>query len=144
MASYSRAFIRGGWLASLALLFLAGSGAWASDDSTDCQGGPLLVKIHADWCGSCKASKATWARVEKELAPRAIVIEFDVSDRVAYEQSLSQAQALGVEEFFREYRSQTGTVAVLACDSKEPITILQAERDFEKYKQAVEKASRPS
>ena len=102
------------------------------------------MRIHADWCGSCKASKATWERVEKELALSATVIEFDVSDRVAYEQSLSQAQALGVEEFFLEYRSQTGTVAILACESKETITILQAERNFEKYKRAVEKATRSS
>ena len=129
---------------SLALSFFFVTGAWSADGSVDCTGGPIVVKIHADWCGSCKASKATWERVEKELAARATVIEFDVSDRASYAESLSNAERMGVEDFFQEYRSQTGTVAVLACETRKPVVILQGERDFDKYRLAVEKASSPS
>ena len=127
-----------------ALMFFVLYAASAADGPVDCKSGPIVVKIHADWCGSCKASKATWDRVEKELSNRATVIEFDVSDRVSYQQSLLDAQSMGVEAFFQEYRSQTGTVAILACDTRRPVVILQGERDFDKYLQAVEKASSTS
>ena len=128
----------------LALSFFFVTGAWSADGTVDCKGGPIVVKIHADWCGSCRASKATWKRVEKELAAQATVIEFDVSDRTAYAESLANAENMGVEEFFQEYRSQTGTVAVLACETRKPVVILKGERDFDKYRLAVEKASSPS
>ena len=124
-----------------ALMLLVFYAASAADGLVDCKSGPIVVKIHADWCGSCKASKATWDRVEKELANRATVVEFDVSDRVSYQQSLLDAERMGVEAFFQEYRSQTGTVAILACETRRPVVILQGERDFDKYLRAVEKAS---
>ncbi|MEE3327545.1 MAG: thioredoxin family protein [Myxococcota bacterium] len=129
---------------SLAFSLFLSAGAWAADGSVDCEGGPIVVKIHADWCGSCKASKATWKRVETELAAQATVIEFDVSDRISYTEALSNAESMGVEEFFQEYRTQTGTVAVLACETRKPVEILRGERDFDKYRLAIEKASSPS
>ena len=103
-----------------------------------------VVKIHADWCGSCKATESVWERVQNELGDRATVVKLDVSDRVEYEKSADEARRLGIENFFQEYRSKTGVVAVLDCQTREPVAVLIGERDFEKYLQAVKKADRAS
>jgi len=103
-----------------------------------------VVKIHADWCGSCKATESVWERVQNELGDRATVVKLDVSDRVEYEKATAEARRLGIEDFFQEYRSKTGVVAVLDCQTREPVAVLIGERDFEKYLQAVKKADRAS
>lgn len=131
-------------LVGLALFVLVGSAAMAEDAPEGCSGKPYVVKIHADWCGSCKALKSVWQRIEIDLRDQATIVTLDVSDRVAYRESEATAERLGIREFFQEYRSRTGTVAVLDCKSHEPVAIMSAERDFEKYREAVARAGSPS
>ena len=116
----------------------------AAGDEAACSEKPLVVKVHASWCASCKVLAATWSRVETELGERATIVVFDVSDRVAYEQSRAEAQRLGIDEFFQEFRKQTGTVAVLDCETREPVVVLKGERDYAKYVEAVDKAGHSS
>jgi thiol-disulfide isomerase/thioredoxin len=131
--------------AILALTCLLASPALAGDEPDSCEANkPFVVKIHADWCGSCKATEATWTRVEEDLGDQATVVQLDVSDRVAYSESAAKAEELGIGEFFQEYRSRTGTVAILDCETLEPVEVLAGERDFEKYREAVEKAGKTS
>jgi thiol-disulfide isomerase/thioredoxin len=131
-------------LVGLVLLVLFGSAATADDALEGCNGKPYVVKIHADWCGSCKALKSVWQRIETDLGDQAIIVTLDVSDRVAYMESQATAERLGIGEFFQEYRSRTGTIAILDCKTHEPVVIMSAERDFEKYREAVARAGSPS
>ena len=110
----------------------------------ECAEKVYVVKIHADWCGSCKATESVWERVQKELGDRATVVKLDVSDRVEYEKAIAEARRLGIEDFFQEYRGKTGIVAILDCQTREPVTVLNGERNFDKYLQAVNKAGRAS
>jgi thiol-disulfide isomerase/thioredoxin len=128
----------------LALFFLVGSAATAEDVPQVCGDKPYVVKIHADWCASCKALESVWQRIETDLGDRATTVTLDVSDRVAYMESQATAEHLGIQEFFQEYRSRTGTIAVLDCNTHEPVAIMSAERDFEKYREAVARAGSPS
>ena len=117
----------------------------SADDSEDaCTEAPMVVKIHADWCPSCKAIDSVWSQLGKDLGDRITLVEFDVTDRVAFAKSKATASTLGLKEFFAEYRSQTGTVAILDCNSLEPVAILTGERDLLKYREAIEKASHSS
>jgi thiol-disulfide isomerase/thioredoxin len=120
--------------------FWAG-GAIASNESFACETKPLVVKIHADWCGSCRATQPTWERVTAELSDRATMVRFDVTDRASYESAVSEAARLGIGDFLDEYRRRTGTIAVLDCETQEPLVILSGERDFTKYRDAIEKAN---
>jgi thiol-disulfide isomerase/thioredoxin len=131
-------------LVGLALFVLAGSAAMSEDAPEGCSGKPYVVKIHADWCGNCKALKSVWQRIETDLRDQATIVTLDVSDRVAYLESQATAERLDISEFFQEYRSRTGTIAVLDCKSHEPVVIMSAERDFEKYREAVARAGNPS
>ena len=131
-------------LVGLALFVLVGSAAMSEDATEGCSGKPYVVKIHADWCGTCKALKSVWQRIETDLRDQATIVTLDVSDRVAYMESQATAERLDISEFFQEYRSRTGTIAVLDCKSHEPVVIMSAERDFEKYRAAVARAGSPS
>ena len=127
------------------LQFLLISSSSVSEDETSrCEELPYVVRIHADWCSSCRATENTWNRVRTELASKATVLNLDVTDRVAYNESVSEVERLGLEEFFQQYRRQTGVVVVLDCRTREPVRTLTGERDFEKYLQAVEEATRTS
>ena len=79
---------------STTLLLFGATITSASDSAEACRAKPVVVKIHADWCGSCKATKATWTRVQSDLGDVATVVELDVSDRVAYSESLAEAERL--------------------------------------------------
>jgi thiol-disulfide isomerase/thioredoxin len=130
--------------ASLLLTPLAQAAEQAGETASGCAVKPYVVKIHADWCGRCRATQETWARILTELGGEATVIELDVSDRAAYQASLEEAERLGIRSFFREYRRRTGVIAVLDCRTLEPVVVLAGERDFDKVRDAVRKAARPS
>jgi thiol-disulfide isomerase/thioredoxin len=135
-------------VASLGLLAAATVALlWSPDvaraSASRCESKPYVVKIHADWCASCKASEATWARVESDLGGQATVVTLDVTDRVAFQESKLEAERLGISEFFQEFRSKTGTIAVLDCRTREPVAKLTGERSLARYREAITKASGP-
>ena len=115
----------------------------AGASASRCESKPYVVKIHADWCASCKASKSTWAQVQSELSTQATLVTLDVTDRVAFQESRLQAERLGISEFFQQYRSKTGTIAVLDCRTREPVAKLTGERSLARYREAISKASGP-
>jgi thiol-disulfide isomerase/thioredoxin len=118
--------------------------ALAKEPPKACNAKPYVVKIHADWCNSCKALESVWQRIETDFEAQATAVTLDVSDRFAYTESQVVAERLGIGEFFQEYRSRTGTIVVLDCNTREPVAILNAERDLEKYRQAIARASNRS
>ena len=69
-------------LFSLALLLMA-SPALAGTVQVDGEGSPALyvVKVHADWCGSCKALTPVLEEVREALADDPVLfLELDVTD----------------------------------------------------------------
>lgn len=131
-------------VAGVVLGCVISSSAAAGPSDEVCPAKPFVVKIHADWCATCRRVDAVWTKLGTEMADRVNIVEFDVSDRVAFEASRADADRLGLGEFFREYRSRTGTIAVLDCKSREPVAIMTGEVDLSKYLDAISKASRPS
>ncbi|MCP4039693.1 MAG: thioredoxin [bacterium] len=123
---------------------LASAATAGNDRGAECSGAPIVVKIHADWCSSCKALESLWTKLGREMGDRVTILKFDVSDRVAYTESEVEAKKHGLEDFFRQYRSQTGTIAILDCNSREPVAVMSGERDFDKYREAIAKASHAS
>ena len=104
-------------------------------------GRPLVLMIHADWCGTCRVLSPIWEQIQSDFAATSTVVTFDVTDRPAYTESVATAKALGIEDFFSRHRAKTGTIAVLACASREPVAVLSGERDFEVYRVALAEAA---
>lgn len=102
---------------------------------------PMIVKIHADWCVKCQAIAETWHRIEKELAGEARIVVLDVTDETRLKATQVKARELGLEKFFAENTSRTGSVAVFETGAVNPDTVLVAETNFDVYVRALKKAS---
>lgn len=143
-----RAVPLGAAVAAFTLALLASPVATAGDAAANessrryrCATKPLVIKIHADWCGTCRATQATWDRVVGELADRATMVTFDVTDRASYESAKALAARLEIGDVLHDFRRRTGAIAVLDCDSRKPREVLSGERDFARYREAVEAAN---
>ena len=115
-------------LATAALLLLSPPSAQAEAPVEQ----PMIVKVHADWCGTCRRLDATFEVLEREVGTRARIVVLDVTDDKRSTRARRQAAELGIEAFFDEYQRRTGTVGILAADGT-PIEVLKGERRVEKY-----------
>ena len=121
-------------LAAVGALLLANAPAQAEES-----GKPMIVKIHADWCGTCTKLDTTFEELQVKVGSDAELVVLDVTDKDAVEASRARAEELGIVAFFDEYKSRTGTVGVLDA-SGTTIVVMKGELDAEKYVEALKKA----
>lgn len=101
-------------LFSLALLLMA-SPALAGTVQVDGEGSPALyvVKVHADWCGSCKALAPVLEEVRESLADDPVLfLELDVTDEARTAQARLLTAALGIEDHLKA-NNKTGLVLLI-------------------------------
>lgn len=118
---------------------MLGAPAQAEDDFEDEGPQPFIVKIYADWCGTCQRLKPVWQRIQEDLGEEAQVVLLDVTDKGAVEASKQRAKDLGIEGFFKNYKSKTGTIGVLKS-SGSTVSVYKGEGDFSVYERALENA----
>ncbi len=125
------------------LVFLAlASGATAgSVSAAEDASKPFIVKIHADWCGTCTRMNPTFEALEAKLGDRARVVVLDVTDREAEARSTAEADRLGIRPFFDRYKGKTGTVGVLDGRTRDAVTVMKGETDVARYEAAVAAAA---
>lgn len=105
---------------------------------------PFVVKVHADWCGTCRALNATWDELERELGDGARLVILDVTDAASLAKAQAEARRLGIEGFFAAYKSKTGTIAVLRGDDRATVEVMKGVTDADRYAAAVSEARNPS
>ena len=101
-------------LAALSLLLIAGPG-FAGAVEVPGDGDPALyvVKVHADWCGSCTALIPVLEEVRASLADKPVLfLELDVTDAKRTSQARLLAAALGIEEPLKA-NNKTGLVLLI-------------------------------
>lgn len=123
----------------LAILALALAGPAAAGPADQ----PVVVKIHADWCGTCTRLNPVWKELEAAYGDRSQWVVLDVTDRETLERARAEAQRLGLTDFFQAYKSRTGTIAVFSAGSHEPSRVLKGVVDREAYDAALHEAGLP-
>lgn len=79
------------------------------------EGDPSLyvVKVHADWCGSCTALVPILEEVQAGVADQPVLfVQLDVTDSTLTSQARLLAAALDVEDHFKA-NNQTGLVLLI-------------------------------
>ncbi len=101
---------------------------------------PLVVKIHADWCGTCQRLGPTW----KELQERhGGAVQFEVLDVTSQQTSAAaraRAEQLGIAALFERYARRTGSVLVVHSQTRELIEVLAGETDVSRYDEPLARA----
>jgi len=124
-------------LAVLAVFAIAASAQAGEISAADDASVPFIVKIHADWCGTCTRMDATFEELETALGSQARIVVLDVTDREAVARSREEANRLGIGEFFEGNLSKTGTAAVLHGATREPVKVMKGETEVSIYTTAV-------
>ena len=101
-------------LTALAFL-LAPAPTFAGTVPVEGEGDPALyvVKVHADWCGSCTALVPILEEVQAGVADQPVLfVQLDVTDSTLTSQARLLAAALDVEDHFKA-NNQTGLVLLI-------------------------------
>ena len=101
---------------------------------------PFVVKVHADWCGTCTKLNPTWEEMQAKIGGDARFVIFDLTDKQAVLRSRAEAERLGLTPFLTRHKRSTGTIAVLDGASREPVIVLRGDTDVAKYEEAVARA----
>lgn len=113
----------------------------AGDMKAATEGAPIVVKIHADWCGTCRKLNPTWEELQTKYGDSVRFVILDVTDKSDVENSLAEADKLGIREVFDQYKSKTGTIAVVNGKTLEVVEVMKGQTDVAKYAPAIERAS---
>ncbi len=117
----------------LACLVSLPAGAEEAAPETPASTGPLVVKIHADWCGTCVKLTSVWEELQAGYGDSARFVVLDVTDRGAATASAIEAERLGIREFFDANKSRTGTIGILDPATGKAVEIFKGETDAEVY-----------
>ncbi len=117
----------------LACLVSLPAGAEEAASATPASTGPLVVKIHADWCGTCVKLTSVWEELQAGYGDSARFVVLDVTDRSATVASAIEAERLGISEFFDANKGRTGTIGILDPATGKAVEIFKGETDAEVY-----------
>ncbi|NES99557.1 MAG: redoxin domain-containing protein [Sphaerospermopsis sp. SIO1G2] len=81
------------------------------------QGKPVVVDIYANWCSGCKKIAPTLSQLKEQYSGQVNFVVFDVTDKSKTNASKAKAEKLGLEKFFKKYKSKTSTVAIIDPDT---------------------------
>jgi len=115
-------------LIALAFLFTTAP-ALAGTVEVEGEGTPALyvVKVHADWCGSCKALVPILDEVRETMSAEPVLfLTLDVTDEDRTGQARLLAAALGIEQHLKT-NNKTGLVLVINPSDKTLLETLTKE-----------------
>jgi thiol-disulfide isomerase/thioredoxin len=80
-------------------------------------GKPLVVRVHADWCGECQTSLPDFQRFLKAYGGKVNVVDVDVTDGKTSAVAAARARRLGLGAYYERTKAQPLTVAFIDPNS---------------------------
>ena len=115
---------------------IAGEAVSGASDATK----PFVVKIHADWCGTCRALEGPLQELQARQGDALRFVLLDVTDGDATAAATAEADRLGIRTFFDEHKGKTGTVGVLSGSDRAVVGVFKGELDPAAYESLLERA----
>ena len=79
----------------------------------------LIVKFHADWCGSCKAIGPALENLTNKLDSKPVLfVELDFTNQTTKHQAHLLASAIGIEKIVAD-NNTTGFILIIDSETKE-------------------------
>ena len=91
------------------------------------RGKPLIVRVHADWCGECQTSLPDFQAFSKTYRGKINVVDIDVTDGKTAAESKARAEALGFGPYYEKTKAAPLTVAFINPDSAKVYAALRGD-----------------
>ncbi len=78
---------------------------------------PYVVKLHANWCPVCLATKDEWNQLAADYKDKVNLVVFDSTSEASIAASMGEATRLGLGTLLEQYQGASG--ALLVIDSRE-------------------------
>jgi len=99
----------------------------------------LLVKYHADWCGSCKEIEPKITKLNSRLKGKPIkYIALDLTNKASTKNAKTLASNYGISDLIAE-KQKTGYVAIIDANSKKILGKLYKTQSVEEMQQQINK-----
>ena len=107
----------------------------------------IAIKMHADWCGSCKAIGTSFEELQEKFDTKPVLyVTLDHTRDYQRQQSLFLLQGLGLDQSLASHAGKTGFILLVDADSKQVLAKLTREHSFKemgaKLAEVVDSASK--
>jgi thiol-disulfide isomerase/thioredoxin len=109
--------------------------------SPSLQGKPVVARIHADWCPSCRATQPTIDAIKAKYGNKIAFVQFDVTDGKTSAVAAANAKRLGLGAFFDANKTATSTVAVVNPKTGAIVATFYADSNAADYQRAIDQAA---
>jgi thiol-disulfide isomerase/thioredoxin len=106
-------------------------------------GRPVLVKLHAQWCPVCMATKGVWSQLEEAYRDRVNFVVLDFTDERTTALAAVEARRINLEGVFNEYAGATGLVLVVDGRTRAVKAEVGGVRGFTAYQADIDAALAP-
>jgi thiol-disulfide isomerase/thioredoxin len=99
---------------------------------------PYVIKLHAQWCSVCLATKDEWEQIQQGYADRVNLVVFDSTDEASTAGSRVEAKRLGLEALIDEYQGATGMVLVVDPATRKVLSEIAGIQPIGNYRDAID------
>ena len=100
----------------------------------------FVAKVHADWCGSCRALEPIIVKLKDTFADDPVLfVTLDVTSKTTISQARLLAVVLGIEEQLKE-NNKTGLLLVWSSSENKLVEILTLKSTHEEMVNTIKKA----
>jgi thiol:disulfide interchange protein len=114
-----------------------------SVDEADLKPALIVVKIHADWCATCKKMGPILEDLTQRLGEdtETLIVKVDLTNDATKRQSRLLMNALGLSKVYHEHTKKTGVLLLVDPEDANVVKTLTSEMTAAQMEQAIRAAS---